>query len=120
CGPWSRPYDQPGDAASRRTGVLAGAGMGDALALSLHPQELVAAHARIVVLAYLADADLGVHDPVPALEQQLCRAGLRRFARRGNAVGFIVPQPARPDDLVSRGDVVAQPRPALRDAAQTL
>src|SRR2546425_85897 len=120
CGIWSRCRDQSGDAAFRRGPVLAGAGVGDAAALSLYPAQLVAADARAVVLADLADADLGLHEPVPAREQLLCRAGIRRIAWRGDAVGPLVPQPARAVDLVSRGDVGAQPGPALRDAAAAL
>src|SRR5690348_5501632 len=98
-GPWSRCRDEPRDPASRRGRVLAGAGVGDAAALSLYPQELVAAHDRAALLADLADADLGLHEPVPLPEQLLCRARLRRPARRGDAVGPLVPQPARPLDL---------------------
>src|SRR5439155_27380024 len=84
----------------RRGQLLPGAGVGHAAALSLHPQKLVAAHPGAAVLADPADADLGVHEPVPAWQQLLYRAGLRRAARRGDAVGPAVPQPARPVDLV--------------------
>ena len=41
---------------------------------------------------------------------ELLRAGGRRVHRRGAAVGHPVPRPARLLDLVSGGDVVAQPR----------
>src|SRR5260370_40991249 len=123
--PWSRRSDAPerpapGDAPGRRGAFLAGAGVGDAAALPVHPAQLVAAHPGAVVLADLADADLGVHDPVPTPEQQLCRAGVRRIAGRGDAVGLAVPLAARPVDLVSRGDVGAQSRAALRDAVAPL
>src|SRR5438094_370812 len=77
CGRWSPSRDQPDKAAFRRGRLLAGPGVGDAAALSLHPAQLVAAHPRTIVLADLADADLGVNEPVPAREQQLYRAGLR-------------------------------------------
>src|SRR5207245_4475564 len=97
-----------------------GAGVGDAAALPVHLAQLVAAHPGAVVLADLADADLGVHEPVLLPEQQLCRARLWRIAGRGDAVGPLVPLAARPVDLVSRGDVGAQPRPALRDAIAPL
>ena len=53
-------------------------------------------------------------------QQHLCGARLRRAAGRGDAVGRDVPRPARRLDLVSRGDVVAQSRPSLRDPAAPL
>src|SRR4029077_15628508 len=82
----SRYRDQPcpsapGDAACGRGAVLAGAGLGDVAALSLHPAQLLAAHAGAALLADPADADLGVHEPVPLPEQQLRRARVRRAPR---------------------------------------
>src|SRR5579862_2278475 len=44
----------------RRSPLLAGAGLGDAAALSVHPEKLVAAHGRAALLAAPADDDLGV------------------------------------------------------------
>src|SRR5438270_4762305 len=122
---WSRCRDRAGsvpsgDAACRRSPVLAGAGLGDAAALSLYSAQLLAAHAGAALLADPADADLGVHEPVPLPEQLLCRARVRRAAGCGDAVGSVVPLAARPVDLVSRGDVGAQSRAALRDAAAAL
>src|SRR3954447_10919102 len=122
---WSRCRDHAGsvpsgDAACRRGPVLAGAGLGDAAALSLHPAQLLAAHAGAALLADPADADLGVHEPVPLSEQQLRRPRVRRAAGGGDAVGSSVPPAAWPVDLVSRGDVGAQSRTALRDAAAAI
>ena len=104
----------------RRAALFAGPGLGDAAALSLSAAQLVAAHPRAAVLADLADADLGVHEPVPLQQQQLCLPRLRRAARRGHAVGCAVPRPARPVDVVSRGDVGAQSRASLRHPAAAL
>ena len=75
---------------------------------------------ELVVLADLADADLGVHEPVSLCQQQLRVARLWRAAGRGDAVGCLVPRPARPVDLVSRGDVGAQPRAPVRHPAAPL
>src|SRR6516164_6812081 len=88
--------------------------MGDAVALSLSAAQLVAAYARAALLADPADADLGLHEPVPLRQQQLCLPRLRRAARGGHAVGCTVPWPAGPFDVVSRGDVGAQSRASLR------
>src|SRR5205823_10090944 len=121
--PWSRRSDvalPSRNASRRRRAVLAGPDLGDAAALPLHPPELLAAHPGAALLADPADADLGVHEPVPLPEQQLCRARLRRAAGRGDAMGSVVPLAARPVDLVSRGDVGAQSRAALRDPAAPL
>src|SRR5207237_6310912 len=119
---WSRCRDRAGsvpsgDAACRRSPVLAGAGLGDAAALSLYSAQLLAAHAGAALLADPADADLGVHEPVPLPEQQLRRARLRRAPRGGDVVGFVVPLATRPLDFLSRRDVGAQSRPAVRDSA---
>ena len=92
-------------------------GLGDAAALSLSVAQLVAAHPRAALLADLADADLGVHEPVPLRQQQLRLPRLWRAAGRGHAVGRVVPRPARAVDLVSRRDVGAQPRAPVRDPA---
>src|SRR5437764_2815613 len=96
-----------------RAAVFGGPGLGDAAALFVSAAQLVAAHSRAVVLADLADADLGVHEPVPLFEQQLCLSRLRRAARRGHAVGCAVPWPARLVDVVSGGNVGAQSRASL-------
>src|SRR3954447_24907957 len=122
---WSRCRDHAGsvpsgDAACRRGPVLAGAGLGDAAALSLYSAQLLAAHLGAALLADPADADLGVHEPVPLSEQQLRRPRLRGAAGGSDAVGFAVPLTAWPVDLVPRGDVGAQSRAALRDAAAAL
>src|SRR5437764_14584301 len=90
---WSRRNDVA--RASRpppweRDAFLAGAHLGDAIALSLHPAQLVAAHVGAALLADPADADLGVHEPIPRLEQLLHRARLRGAARGGDAVGRAV------------------------------
>src|SRR6266436_7883199 len=95
-------------------------GLGDAAALSLSVAQLVAAHSRADLLADLADADLGFHEPVSLRQQQLCLPCLWRAARGGHVVGRAVPRPARPLDVVSRGDVGAQSRAPLRDAAASL
>src|SRR5205085_11379683 len=54
-------------------------------------RSLVAAHPRDAVLADLADADLGVHEPVSLQQQQLRLPRFRGIARRGHAVGCAVP-----------------------------
>src|ERR1700746_1446027 len=64
--------------------------LGDAAALSVSAAQLVAAHPRAAVLADLADADLGVHEPISLQQQQLCLPGIWRAARRRHVVGCIV------------------------------
>src|SRR5204863_7038398 len=95
----------PRDPPYGRDAFFAGPDLGDAAALSLHPAQLLAAHLGALVLSDPADADLGVHEPVPLSKQQLRRARLRRAARGGNAVGPVVPLAARAVDLVSGRDV---------------
>src|SRR5882724_10827177 len=113
CGPsWSRSRERPR--------VFRRSGLGDAAALSLSAAQLVATHPGADLLADLADADLGFHEPVSLPQQQLCLPRLWRAARRGHVVGRAVPRPARPLDVVSRGDVGAQSRAPLRDAAASL
>src|SRR5260370_22135101 len=94
--------------------------LGDVTALSLFAAQLVAAHARAALLADAADADLGLHEPVPLYQQHLCLPCLWRAARRRHAVGRAVPRPARPVDVVSRGDVGAQSRASLRHPVAAL
>src|ERR1700730_11136457 len=109
---WSRSREGPR--------VFRRSGLGDAAALSLSAAQLVATHPGADLLADLADADLGFHEPVSLPQQQLCLPGLWRAARRGYAVGRLVPRPARPDDVVPRGDVGPQSRASFRDAAASL
>ena len=71
---------------------------------------VLAAHARPDLLAGRADADVGLSAALRFAERRLLRAGRRHVHRRGAAVGHPVPRPARVFDLVSRGDVRAQPR----------
>src|SRR4051812_15246272 len=73
-----------------RAAAFGGPGLGDAAALSVSAAQLVAAHPRAAVLADFADADLGVHEPVPLQQQQLCFPRLWRAARCGHAVGCAV------------------------------
>src|ERR1700761_1485080 len=103
-----------------RAEILGGPHLGNAAALSVSLTQLVAAHARAAVLADLADADLGVHEPVSLQQQQLCFPRLWRAARRGHAVGRAVSGSARPVDVVSRRNVVAQSGASLRHPAAAL
>src|SRR5215469_14640573 len=100
--------------------LVVGACLGNAVALPLSLAQLVAAYPRASLLADLADADLGLHESVPLCQQQLCVPRLRCAARGGDAVGCAVPRPARPVDVVSRGDVGAQSRASVRHAAAPL
>src|SRR6266849_1744154 len=109
---WSRCREQ-----SR---LFGGPGLGDAAALSLPSAQLMAAHPRADLLADPADVDLGLHEPVSLRQQQLRVSRLWRIARRGHAVGRAVPRPAWSLDVVSRGDVGAQSRAPVRDAAASL
>src|SRR5438132_5531465 len=65
---WSRCRDGPR--------VFRRSGLGDAAALSLSAAQLVAAHPGADLLADLADADLGFHEPVSLPQQQLCLSPL--------------------------------------------
>src|SRR5689334_4669658 len=120
----STSHVSPGSSWSRQieptAAIFGGPRLGNAAALSLPPAQLVAAHARAALLADPADADLGLHEPVSLPQQQLCVPRLWRAARRGDVVGRAVPRPARPLDVVSRGDVGAQSRSSLCDAAAPL
>src|ERR1700720_4228266 len=118
--PWSPRSDAPRHPPRRRAVLLAGPHLGDAAALPVYPSQLLAAHPGAALLADPPDADLGLHEPVPLPEQQLCRARLWRAAGGGDAVGPAVSQSARPVDLVSRGDVGPQSRAAVRDPAAAL
>src|SRR6266478_2730018 len=109
---WSRSREGPR--------VFRRSGLGDAAALSLSAAQLVAAHPGADLLADLADADLGFHEPVSLRQQQLCLPRLWRAAGCGHVVGRTVPRPARPLDVVSRGDVGTQSRAPLRDAVASL
>src|SRR5262245_10954303 len=100
--------------------VFRRSGLGDAPALSLSAAQLVAAHPGADLLADLADADLGFYEPVSLQQQQLCLPRFWRAARRGHVVGRLVPRPARPDDVVSRGNVGPQSRASICDAAASL
>src|SRR5262249_4751007 len=114
----------PGSSLSRRNepaaAIFGGPRLGDAAAVSLFAPQLVAAHPGAAVLANPADADLGVHEPIPLLQQQLCLPCLCRAARRGHAVGRAVSWAARPFDVVSRRDVGSQSRASLRHPAAAL
>src|SRR5262245_47949227 len=94
--------------------------MGDAAPLPLSAAQLVAAHYRAAVLADLADADLGVHEPVSLFQQQLRLSSFWRAARRGHVVGCIVPRTAWSVDVLSRRNVGAQPRSPLCNASAAL
>src|SRR6266446_7538060 len=109
---WSRSREGPR--------VFRRSGLGDAAALSLSVAQLMAAHPGADLLADLADADLGFHEPVSLRQQQLCLPRLWRAAGCGHVVGRAVPRPARPLDVVSRGDVGTQSRAPLRDTAASL
>src|SRR6516164_10087760 len=93
--------------------LVVGARLGNAVALPLSLAQLVAAHPRASLLADLADADLGLHEPVPLCQQQLRLPRLWGAPCRGHVVGRAVPRPARLVDVVSRGDVGAQSRAPL-------
>src|SRR5271165_4671067 len=114
----------PGSSCNRQNepgaALCGGPHLGDAAALSLSAAQLVAAHPGAALLADPADADLGVHEPVPLLQQQLCLPCFWRAARRSYALGCAVPWPARLVDVVSRGNVGAQSRASLRHPAPSL
>src|ERR1700730_5658270 len=109
---WSRCREGPR--------VFRRSGLGDAAPVSLYPPQFLAAHPGAHLLANLADADLGFYEPVPLRQQQLCLPRVWRAARRGYAVGRLVSGPARPDDVVSRGDVGAQSRAFVCDTTASL
>src|ERR1019366_3326824 len=71
---------------------------------------VLAAHPRPDLLADRADADVGLPAALRLAECRLLRARRRRVHRLGAALGYPVPRPARIFDLVSGGNVRAQPR----------
>src|SRR5262249_34152484 len=82
----------------------------DGAALSLSPAFVVVARARADLLAGRAAPGLGLPAVLHRAEFWFLRPRWRRLHRRRDDVGHPVPRPARVLDLVSRGDVVAQPR----------
>src|SRR5947208_6169413 len=83
---WSRCREGPR--------VFRRSGLGDAAALSLSVAQLVATHPGADLLADLADADLGFHEPVSLQQQQLCLPRVWRAACCGHVVGRLVSGPA--------------------------
>src|SRR5437588_12721958 len=71
---------------------------------------VVAATAGTAVLAGAADHHLGLSADLHRAERRVLCPGGRHPDRRGDPVGHPVSWPARGRDVVSRGDVVAQPR----------
>src|SRR5262249_2297182 len=110
---WNRPNEP-------RAAGSGGPRLGDVAALPLPFAQFVAAHSGVAVLADIANVDLGVHEPVPLLQQQLCIPRFWRPAGRGHAVGRAFPRTTRIVDVVSRGDVGAQSRASFRHAFATL
>src|SRR6185436_18590102 len=100
-----RPRDDPG-----RANVLAAPRRRDGAALLVSAALVVRAADRADLLANRTDADVGLPANLSGGTDQPLRAGGRRADRRRDAVGHPVPRTARFLDLVSRGDVVAQPR----------
>ena len=66
---------------------------------------VLAARARPDLLADGADADVGLPAALRDAERRVVRARDRRVHRRGAAVGYSVPRPARIFDFVPGGDV---------------
>ncbi len=104
----------------RQLHVLARAHRRHGAAPSLSAAGILAARPRARLLADPHHGALGLHHPVPGDQQQLGGAGRRRAVYRGAALGGDVPRPARRRLLVPGGDVVAQPRPSLREPAPAL
>src|SRR5665213_4262235 len=65
---------------------------------------VLAARARPDLLADRADADVGLPAALRVAERRAVRAHGRSFHRRGAAVGYSIPRPARLLDLISGGD----------------
>src|SRR5689334_13141420 len=71
---------------------------------------ILAPPARSHLLADRADGDLGIPAILHRHQCRLLRPRRRYFYRRGTAVGYFVPRPARFFDFVPGGNVLAQPR----------
>src|SRR6185437_4739171 len=92
-----------------RPRFLDGARRRHGAALLVSAVVVLAAYSRLDLLADGADADVGLPADLRLAAGRLLRAGRRRFHRLGAAVGHPVSRPARLLDLVSGGDVRAQP-----------
>src|SRR3954454_8789488 len=73
-------------------------------------QLILAAGARPDLLAGGADADVGLSATVRVAELRFLHEGGRYIHRRGDAVGYPVPRPARILDFFPRRNVCPQPR----------
>src|SRR5262245_4572926 len=90
----------------------------DAAALLVPPAVVMAAAPGTDLLAGAADHHLGLPAKLHRAERQLLRPRRRHAGRRRDPVGHPVPRPARLLDLVSRGDVGAQPRQPIDEPAE--
>ena len=87
-------------------------------ALLVSVDVVLAAAAGAGLLAGAADDHLGLPAELHRAEFRLLRAGRRHADRRGDPVGHHVSRPARLLDLVSGGDVGAQPRQSDDEPAE--
>src|SRR4029079_1752641 len=90
----------------------------DGVALLVSADVVVAAAPGAGVLAGAAGHHLGLSAELYFAERRFLCARRRLADRRGDPVGHPVPRPTRLFDLVSRGDVGAQPRQPDDEPAQ--
>ena len=99
----------------RRRERLGGTHLRPGDAPHLHLAQLGDAAGRFDLLAGRADGDVGLHDPVPAAAGLVRGPGGGRAAVGPAAVGSGGARQPLALDRLPRGDVVAQPRPSVRE-----